>query len=426
MRYWWALPLLPLAAVLAVVLAQKPKTAVFLISLDTVRADRLGCYGYNQAETPFIDSLAAQGALFENAISCAPFTSASHASILTGVYPPRHGVRFLWKFTERRLRPGVTTLAEMLKENDFRTAAFVSCRPLEKAVYGLDRGFDVYDESFLHAKEETAAHSTVQRRCDETLRACSDWLRTERPSRFFAFIHLFDVHDSDLLPPREFVREFKSRLAASEDYDAYDCEVAWIDRQLGLFFNALETDELLVIITADHGQGMGQHGYVAHGKRLYQEELRVPLIVKARGVPACRVGSFVRTVDILPTITDALGYASLSGIDGRSLLPLIQGNERTDRECYSETLHPLGSRGEALFSIIKDRRKLIYAPQSGLIEYYDLRGDPAELNNLATGGGYDDLLTQLRRFDLSTRFRREAKVDAGTREAMQSLGYVNE
>ncbi len=423
MRYWWALPLLPLAAVLAVLLAQRPKTAVFLISLDTVRADRLGCYGYKQAGTPFIDSLASQGAVFENAVASAPFTSASHASMLTGLYPPRHGVRFMWKFTERRLRPGVTTLAEVLKELGFRTAAFVSCRPLEKAVYGLDRGFEVYDEGFLHAKEETAAHSSVQRRCDDTLKACSDWLRAERPSRFFAFVHLFDAHDSDLVPPRHFVREFKSRLSRPEDYDAYDCEVAWIDRQLGAFFQALETDELLVIVTADHGQGMGHHGYVAHGKRLYQEELRVPLVVKGPGVRAVRIESFVRTVDILPTITDVLGCAPPSGIDGRSLLPLIQGKESADRECYSETLHPLGSRGEALFSIIKDRRKLIYAPQSGRFEYYDLRRDPAELNNLAPAGGYDDLFAELRKFDLSTRFRR---IDAGTREAMESLGYVNE
>lgn len=435
MRRWFVVLLLvlPVLAFAAFYLSREG-TAVFLITLDTVRADHLGCYGFSRARTPFIDKLASQGTVFDHAITAASFTPASHASILTALYPPRHGVRFLWGFAETHLNPGVRTLAEVFRGAGFQTAAFVSSRPMQKSVYNLDRGFDVYDESFLEEspREERPRASQLwnQRRGDETLSACLKWLEERKPARFFALIHLFDAHDAQIDPPPEFRREYIARLKPGEKFDHYDFEIAWMDLQLKDFFekirNRLGRMRMLVVVVGDHGQGLGDHGYPRHGERLFQEQLRVPLIVTGEGVArGVRIDPYVRTVDILPTIAELMSVSAPAGIDGASLVPVMKGTDMSDRVCYSETLHPLSKGRDALFSIISHRRKLIYAPQSGRCEYYNLATDPTELHDLAPNGGYDDLLGQLKQHDLSTDFEKSKRSDPEIEEGLRALGYVN-
>ncbi|MEW6368197.1 MAG: sulfatase [Acidobacteriota bacterium] len=435
MRAWWAAAaLMLLSGSMVAVYWANTRTVVFLVSLDTVRADRTGCYGYDLARTPFLDSLAAGGTMFRNAITCSSFTSASHASILTGLYPPRHGVRFLYGFAEIRLNQRVKTLPEALKERGFVTAAFVSGQSLQSRIYGLNRGFDHWDEEFLaHEKTPEGSDPAVirrQRRADRTLSACLDWLSAQKPYRSFIFIHLFDAHDSQLVPPKEFVAECQGNSRGEDWLRRYDCEIAWMDSQLKDFFSRarsiLGRPKTLVVVLADHGQGLGDHGYGRHGGALYQEQLRVPLIMNGAGVPAgLSVDTFVRTVDVPPTVLDAMGTPPIEGVDGRSLLPVMRKEEHADRPCYAETLHPLAKNEDALFAIIKDRRKLIFAPQSERTEYYNLTADPREHHNLASRGGYDDLMAELRKFDLSTARPRQERPDVELEEAMRALGYVD-
>lgn len=435
MRGRLALLLVPVAAALiATFYLARSGDAIFFVSLDTVRADHLGCYGYASARTPFLDELAKRGTVFDHAISSASFTPASHASMFTGLYPWRHGVRFLWGFDEVRLKPGVHTLAELLGAKGFATGAFVSSRPLQKQMYGLDRGFGIYEESFLvetpRPERPRVSQLANQRRADETLAACLRWLGTSKPASFFVFVHLFDAHDSQVDPPPEFKRAYLARLKPGEDFNSYDFEIAWMDAQLKDFFDKARPlvgrRRLLIIAVGDHGQGLGDHGYPRHGERLYQEEIRVPFIWSGAGIKeGRRVDTYVRTVDILPTIAEIYGFPPPTGIDGSSLVGVMRGEDTTDRVSYSETLHPLSKGREALFSIIKGRRKIIYAPQSGRIEYYDLAADPAELNDLAVAGGYDDLLAELKKYDLSTDFNRSRVSDTEIEEGLRSLGYVN-
>ncbi len=435
MRGRLALLLVPVAAaVIVAVYLARSGDAVFFVSLDTVRADHLGCYGYASARTPFLDGLAKSGTVFDHAISSASFTPASHASMFTGLYPWRHGVRFLWGFDELRLKPGVSTLAEVLGANGFATGAFISSRPLQKQMYGLDRGFDIYDESFLvetpRPERPRVSQLSNQRRADETLAACLRWLETPKPATFFAFVHLFDAHDSQVDPPPEFKRAYLARMKAGEDFNSYDFEIAWMDAQLASFFDKVRPligrRRLLIIAVGDHGQGLGDHGYPRHGERLYQEEIRVPFIWSGDGIEkGRRVDTYVRTVDILPTIAEIYGFTPPAGMDGRSLVGVMRGEDTTDRISYSETLHPLSKDREALFAVIKGRRKIIYAPQSGRIEYYDLAADPSELHDLAAAGGYDDLLAELKKHNLSTDFERSRGSDPEIEEGLRALGYVN-
>ena len=442
MRGWQLLLALPLLGAIAAFYFSQSGILVFLISLDTVRADRVGCYGYDRAQTPYIDQLAAEGTVFRNAITAATFTPASHASIFTGLCPCRHGVRFPWRFRGQDLDPHVRTLAELFKAQGYETAAFISARPLQSKIHSLNRGFDLYDESYLSDKTR-AGEAQHQRRADETLDAAYNWIAAHKSARCFVFIHLFDAHDGEIDPPVEFQKRYRARVEEQQsdskghsprrlrrELNRYDCEVAWMDSELRRMADRIHSmrgrRDVYFVVLADHGEGLGEHNYKRHAERIYQEQLHVPLIWTGPGVPQGKViDTFVRTVDVVPTLADLLGLEAPPGIEGASLVPLFQGHDLTDRVCYSETRHPLVNRGEALFSIIKGRRKLIYAPQSGRFEYYDLRKDPGESNDLSAAGGFDDLLTELKKHDLSTAAAREENVDPEVEEGLAALGYVD-
>lgn len=407
---------------------------VVLITLDTVRADHVSCYGYSQRTTPFIDSLARDGTLFERAITAAPTTPVSHASILTGLYPPRNGVRFIHGFVEHMLDPHVATMAGSFSGAGYDTAAFISAFPLKGSRYGLNRDFGYYDESFLNGRPDPVGRKGFvvtgdsQRRAGETFAAFRRWFEKKRPRKFFVWIHLFDAHDRRMLPPADFKDRYLSGNPGAplrDRKDVYDYEISYMDEQLSQALSRLrkECSTLRVAIVSDHGEGLGDHNYGAHGDRLWQEQIRVPLVLWGSGVPAGRrVAGTVSTADILPTLLLLAGLRPPEGIDGRDLL-----SETGNRTCYSETLNPMIKGGPAIFAMAEGDRKIIHCPQEGTTQCYDLAEDPRELRDVAPATGtFTTLLEQLRpRIRVPAADGAGEQMDDATHEKLKSLGYVD-
>jgi choline-sulfatase len=353
---------------------------VLLVTLDTVRADRLGCYGYDAAGTPAIDSLAERGVLFEDAVTSVPLTLPSHATILTGLSPRDHGVRENGKY---RLSEDSVTLAEALRSHGYDTAAFVGCFVLD-ARFGLDQGFDVYDFEVTPEGNRPGMPDYNERSAGAVTDAVISWL-TERGSRgadapFFAWVHYFDPH----LPyrsPLESSRRFAGR--------PYDAEIAYVDRELGRLLNRLETmglrEKTLIVVVGDHGEAFGEHGEPTHGMLLYEGTLRVPFIVSCDALfdrPQRVSDRVVGLVDVRPTIEGLLGVSSPEACDG---VNLAGAADEPDRAIYIETLTPLSLAGwSPLYGLRSHGSKYILAPER---EYYDLDADRTESVNLYAAGG---------------------------------------
>jgi arylsulfatase A-like enzyme/thioredoxin-like negative regulator of GroEL len=357
--------------------AKPPETAlnVLLITLDTTRADRLGCYGYAGARTPRLDRLAGEGVRFENAFADAPITLPSHASILTGLHPFAHGVRNNGNFY---LPARFETLATVLGGRGYRTAAFVSSFVLDRR-YGLARGFGTYDDR-TDEPENPGWNPEAERRGDRTALACNHWLDAYAAERagvpFFVWLHLYDPHEP-YRPPPPFLEPFAGR--------PYDGEIAFADAVVGSVLDRVERlgllDHSLVAVVADHGESLGDHGEETHSMFLYDGVIRVPMLLWRPGVlPAGKgVSSPVRTVDLAPTILDLLGGPALRAAHGRSLRKAIFAGEATTPAAYAETYVPkLYMNGAALRALRTDRFKLIEAPRP---ELYDLARDPGETDN---------------------------------------------
>ena len=371
--------------------AQPP---VILITIDTLRADRLSSYGSDRVATPHIDRLAAEGVRFANASSTVPFTLPAHSSIMTGLYPPSHGVRENVGYV---LAPELVTIAERFRGAGYRTGGFVSAFVLD-ARWGIARGFDTYVDDFDLDAMAGANLGSVQRAGPETIGHALEWLDDSRGATgqppFFMWLHLFDPHDP-YEPPEPFRSEYEGR--------PYDGEVAYTDSLIGEFRSALEQrglfDESVVVLTADHGEGLGDHGESYHGFFVYDSTVHVPLIVRLPGgVEAGRVvGDAVSHVDIAPTLIELLDLDGVDAGQGRSLLPDMQGlpNPLAERSVYAESFYALDHYGWApLRSLRTAEHKYIEAPDP---ELYALREDPGELANV--------LLEQR---DLSRRLRAEA------------------
>jgi len=348
---------------------------VVLITLDTLRTDRLSCYGSTTVDSPNIDSLAAEGVRFSNAASTVPFTLPAHSSIMTGLYPPGHGVRENVGYV---LDERVPTLAELLGKGGWATGGFVSAFVLDHR-WGIGRGFDRYFDDFDLKEMETPNIGSVQRDGAETVAEAVAWLDGRPADRpFFLWLHLYDSHE-----PYTPAEPFKSRYPGQP----YDAEVAYTDSLVGRFRGALDErgllDDSLIIVTSDHGEGLGDHGETVHGFFLYDTTIHVALIVRPpAGDGAGRVVDRpVSHVDLLPTILDLVGLPAPEIVHGRSLVPLIAGRDVSwDRPVYSESLYPLLHYGWApLRAIRTDRFKLIDVPRP---ELYDLARDPAEERNL--------------------------------------------
>ena len=392
-----------------------PGLSVLLITIDTLRADALRCYGHPTAETPWIDRLASGGVRFERAHAQNVVTLPSHANILSGRYPVDHGVRDNSGF---RFPAGTETLATILKGRGYRTGAFVSAFPLDSR-FGLSRGFDLYDDH-LGDTEVSPAFHMEERRGPLTVAAAKRWLGTVGEQSSFAWVHLYEPH-APYEPPEPWASRFRE--------DPYHGEVSAADAALepllAPILGAGEEGRTLVVLTADHGESLGEHGETTHGTFAYEPTLRVPLILYAPRLFAPRVAKDpVRHVDILPTILDALALPVPGGLPGRSLLDLVSGRRAVAQSSYFEALTAVATRGWApLYGVIQGGMKYIDLP---LPELYDLVADPEEAHNLA-GSQAPTLermrahLAQLRAADRGLEPEAET---AEVRERLKSLGYA--
>lgn len=349
-----------------------PGASVLLITIDTMRADRLGAYGYDQAETPRIDRLAREGIRFEQVVSPMPLTLPAHTSLMTASSPPQHGVRDNAAF---ELPAGIKTLAEQLHGSGYASGAFVGAFVLHSR-WGLNRGFDHYDNRFDY-EQPGGLPGQVERRAEAVVNAALAWLREPRAAPFFAWVHVYDPH-SPYTPPEPFAGRFASH--------PYDGEVAYTDAQIGRLLDGMESagllEDTLVVVTADHGEGLGDHGEPGHGMFLYDSTLLVPLIIRLPdGASAGRtVAEQVRLIDVAPTILQLVEVAAPDSFVGESLEPFFSG-DASPRPAYSETYYPRWHFGwQDLHALRKDGFKYVQAPRE---ELYDLRSDPGESRNLA-------------------------------------------
>jgi arylsulfatase A-like enzyme/Tfp pilus assembly protein PilF len=390
------------------------ETNVLLITIDTLRADRLSCYARASGPTPAIDALAARGVLFERAFAHNPTTLPSHANILSGLTPLFHGVS---ENSQSKFSPDLPTIASDLKARGYATSAFIGAFPLDSR-FGLDRGFDVYDDAF--PSRPVPGGGARERRASEVVRAALAWLGGQQ-GKWFCWIHLWDPH-APYSPPEPFATQYRD--------DPYAGEVAYVDAELGLLFAELERRRLssktLVILTADHGEGLGEHGEMTHSYFAYNSTLHVPLIIAGPGVAPRRVTACVGHIDILPTAEDLLGAALRPNLQGRSVAALMKTGRAEDRPLYFESLEPYLDKGCApLRGFIQGRRKYIDSP---IPEVYDLAADFKETKNLAADSDLGPLRKELDRIkkDLSSpRAAAGVRVaDQETLERLRSLGYA--
>jgi arylsulfatase A-like enzyme/Flp pilus assembly protein TadD len=391
-----------------------PPRNLLLITVDTLRADALGAYGSTSAVTPWLDRLAAAGARFDRARAHNVVTLPSHANMLTGRLPPDHGIRDNAGF---RLAATEETLATRLKARGFRTAAFVSAFPLDSR-FGLARGFDVYDDAFVEATPRPA-FVEQERSGSATVRAAREWLEAQpRDSAWFCWVHLYEPH-FPYAPPAPYDARFASA--------PYDGEVAATDAALAPLLEPIldagAATDTLVVVTADHGEALGDHGEATHGIFAYEATLRVPLILYYPPLIGPRaIAAAASHVDLLPTILEALRLPLPPELRGRSLLRAATGIEARGEATYFEAVSGSLNRGWApLTGVVSDGLKYIDLP---IPELYDLAADPAEAHNLASIRPQDvekrrALLRSIDRGEV----RRSDESDE-VRERLRSLGYV--
>jgi arylsulfatase A-like enzyme/Tfp pilus assembly protein PilF len=385
---------------------------VLLITIDTLRPDHLGCYGDREARTPEIDHLAAGGLLFENAVTVVPVTLPSHVSIMTGAYPASHGVHNNGSY---RLREGATTLAGILHEHGYHTAAVVAGYPLA-ARFGLAQGFDSYDDRLPPEREQQVGYR--EKPAGDVSRAGLELLETPRVP-FFLWLHFFDPH-APYAPPEPYASQFAGRL--------YDGEIAYVDQEVGRVLERVRRPDLaantLVALMSDHGEGLGEHGEWTHGVFLYDATLRVPLILSLPGDSmGKRTTGLARTIDVLPTVLGALRIPIPQSVQGTSLL-----NAATPTLALAETDVPQENYGwSALRAIREGPLKFIQAPRP---ELYDLAADAHETHDRAADRAPDaarlaaDLESRFAAAGASSSASERQEPDEQTRENLQSLGYV--
>jgi len=385
---------------------------IILISVDTLRADRLPIYGYRKVTTPAIDALARDGVVFDHAWAHAPQTLPSHASILTGKLPFEHGVRDNLGFTLK----GGATLAEMLKARGFATGGFVSAYVMRRDT-GLGRGFDTYDDRLPTSSPEVAI-GEVQRAGADTLAAARAWLAARTSSRYFLFLHLYEPH-TPYSPPARFTQ-----------FDPYDGEIAYSDELIGELVADLKSrglyDEALIVFLSDHGEGLGDHGEAEHGLFLYQETMRVPLVVKLprQAGAGTRVAAPVQHIDLVPTILALAQAPTPRGLRGRSLVPAFSGGAIPEQGIYAEALYSrFHFAWSELFSLTDARYRYIRAPRD---ELYDIQEDRAEQTNVADARSSTRVAMRqaLDGLMAGTTIDAPSAVTAEDRERLKALGYI--
>ncbi|MBW1686087.1 MAG: sulfatase [Deltaproteobacteria bacterium] len=416
-----------------------------LVTLDTLRADRLGCYGYERPTSPNLDALAKRGVRFSDAVAQAISTPPSHASILTGLNPPAHGLRRLWG---QSLAQQNLTLAEILRDRGFVRAAFVSGRPLDRRS-GLDQGFSIYDDSLPGEAAERVGTATNA--------AVRSWLAQREPGRLFLWVHYFDPHWPYRAP-----RAHRKRFLRSDPRDRrgirpmnaneitgsprvyppsraqagrelYDAEVAYMDEMVGELLALLDREgilsEAIIAVVADHGECLGEHGYFFGHWDVFEETARVPMILvhPGRSWRGISVEQTVRTIDLFPTILSWLKVPLPGPVDGRDLTPLIEGIERESRPAYTEQLEYFGVRSIRRGDMLLIHRlsegeggtgESFTAYERGPLALRELRAlPPSQL---------EALRSQLRALAETTTAHEtvESEVPQEAAEQLRALGYV--
>lgn len=395
-----------------------PRPNIILVTFDTTRADRLGVYGYEQGLTDAFDDFARRGVLFERAYAPGPITLPSHATMLTGLYPPEHGLRVNGA---GRLTQDIPLLPEILKQHGYDTGAFIAA-PVLDSQYGLDRGFDEYDDDFSSSGQ---SHGEPRRDGRLIVDSALKWLqqRTEKP--YFCWIHLYDAHGP--YDPRTDI--YQQRFASNP----YDAGVAWEVQQFGRITDYLKKSDLqsntLVVVAGDHGEGLNEHQEDEHGMLVYNTTLHVPFVFAGPDQhcqPGTRVSPAVSLVDLMPTVLDMLQIPEPEHLSGRSLLPALQGQPMANRDCYAEAESPFVLNGwSPLQTVISGQWKYI---QSTRPELYNLETDPGELSDLAGPDNEkgEQFRGRLEALQKTMRVATAGKVNLTDKdlENLRTLGYV--
>lgn len=389
-----------------------------VVTLDTLRADRLGCYGFAGIQTPNIDAVAADGVVFEQATATAPMTLPSHASIFTGLIPPHHGVRDNGGFF---LDASKATLAERMKQAGYATGAFVGAWVLDSR-WGLDQGFDTYSDHFDLSKYRVVNLGTVQKTGDEVMDLAIPWLDSVKQKPFFAWIHLYDPH-APYEPPEPFAARYRGQ--------PYLGEVAYTDQVVGRLVSWLKTagawDNTILVLMADHGESLGEHGEKSHTFFVYDAVVHVPFIVRTPWGDRGRNSAQVATVDLMPTVLDLVGLEAQESIDGRSLARLVlDPAAEAGGLAYSETYFTRFHYGWQHLRALRDGTwKYIDAPKP---ELYAIREDPGETKNVfkANSRRAEDLRLAMERMGGSGAQAAPDKssLDPETLQRLAALGYV--
>jgi choline-sulfatase len=405
----------------ATVPARRPRPNVILITIDTVRADHIGCYGATDIKTPTLDGLARDGIVFERAISQVPLTWPSHAAILTGTYPFQNGVQ---DFTGQPLDERFRSIAQVFKQQGYATGAVVSAFVLDRS-WGLARGFDFYDDAFSAETFRQKDIGLVDRKAGESVTRALAWLRKTPRRPFFFWLHLYDPH-SPYDPPEPFRTEYKTH--------PYDGEIAYADHELGRLIAWLKQNQLYnstaIVLLSDHGESIGEHGEKEHGFFVYNSTIHIPLIVKPPAGSVFRPGrvaSPVETVAVAPTLTRLAGMKD--EIQKQFASPgLLNDQAPADGVAYSESFYSFSSFGwSPLHALQTSRYHYIEAPTP---ELYDVVADPQEKNNLASQQAAtvavleDKLQALLRQNPFKAGESGTSGLSPDALEKLRALGYV--
>src|SRR6266851_10464338 len=397
-----------------------PSPNVVVITIDTLRADHLGCYGDQQIRTPNIDSLAADSVRFERAYTPVPVTLPAHTVLFTGTYPLLSGIH---DFSANKLSPAQPTLASVLKEQGYTTGAVIGSAVLDSR-FGLNRGFDFYYDHFDFNRLQESNLDEMERPGNVVADTSLDWLAKNNQNKFFLWMHLYDPH-FPYRPPAPYSDQYKDR--------PYDGEIAFADSQVGRLIRFLKDKGLyqntIIVLTGDHGESLGEHGEKTHGFFIYNATLHVPVIIHLPGAVAAKtVSGLVSLTDLMPTVLQELKIEVPAQVQGRSLLPLLTGKKEDSMSVYAETFLPrLHFNWSELRSVETEKYQFIEAPKP---ELYDLAADPGETRNLyadkkAVGGELQARLRALvRQYSADQELAEKTGLDPALMERLKSLGYA--
>ena len=415
---------LPMAAGRALAQATtKPAWNVVLITIDTLRADHVGCYGYTKIKTPNIDGLARDGTRFERAFAVVPVTLPSHTTMLTGTYPMLSGMH---DFSANKLSPSQPTLASVLKQSGYTTGAVIASAVLDSR-FGLNQGFDFYYDHFDFSRLNEANLDEMERPGNLVADIALDWLGKNSQKKFFLWMHLYDPH-FPYNPPEPYKHEYAAQ--------PYDGEIAFADEQVGRLVRYLKEkgtyQNTVIVLAGDHGEGLGEHGEKTHGFFIYNATMHVPLIMRAPGGAGRTVADPVSLVDLMPTVLAAVGVESPAQVQGKSLLARVRGGDGStadrDRSAYQETFLPrIHFNWSELRGAENAKYHFIDAPKP---ELYDIATDPGELHNLlgekkaVAEGMRAKLVAMIREYSAGKELAEKTGLDPALIERLKSLGYA--